>query len=255
MSRVIAIANQKGGVGKTAIAVNLPVFLTAFGKKVLLVDIDPQANATFSLGFKPKEVSVSLYNSLIDKINPKDILLNTAFLGYDIIPSSQDLAGASIDLVNLKNREYKLKEAIDKIKSEYDFIFIDCPPSLGLLTLNALIASDEVLIPIQCEYLSLEGLDQLLNSVDLINNNLETNIQILGAVISMYDRRNKISQNIAKELRRNFPGKVFDAVIPRNVSMAEAPAFGKSILRYNPKSKAVFAFRQLAQEIINNNNS
>lgn len=250
MSRVIAIANQKGGVGKTAIAVNLPVFLTAYGKKVLLVDTDPQANATFSLGIRPKELSLSLYEALLDQVSPRDIIKRTQFLSFDIMPTSYSLAGANIELINSKDREFKLKDVIDRVKDDYDFVLIDCPPSLGILTLNALIASDEVLIPVQCEYLAMEGLGQLLSNIKLINENLEKNIKILGTVMTMYNKRNRVCQGIAKDLRRNFPGYVFDTVIPRVVALSESPVTGKTILRHSPNSRAVHAFRELAREII-----
>jgi len=250
MTRVIAITNQKGGVGKTAIAVNLPVFLTAFGKKVLLVDIDPQANATFSMGIKPRDLNVSLYDALLGQISPKDIIKKTQFLAFDVMPTSHDLAGANIELVNMENREFRLKEVIDRVKDDYDFIIIDCPPSLGILTLNALIAADEILIPVQCEYLAMEGLGQLLHNVKVINENMERDIKILGAVMTMYNRKNKVSLAIAKDLRRSFPGYVFDTIIPRVVALSESPVTGKTILRHSPNSKAVHAFRELAREII-----
>lgn len=250
MTRVIAIANQKGGVGKTAIAVNLPVFLTAYGKKVLLVDTDPQANATFSLGIKPKELTVSLYEALLEQVSPRDIVKKTPFLSFDIMPTSYNLAGANIELINTKDREFKLKDVIDRVKDDYDFVLIDCPPSLGILTLNALMAADEILIPVQCEYLAMEGLGQLLSNIKLINENMEKNIKILGAVLTMYNRRNKVSTSIAKDLRRNFPGYVFDTVIPRVVALSESPVTGKTILRHSPNSRAVHAFRELAREII-----
>jgi chromosome partitioning protein len=250
MTRVIAIANQKGGVGKTAIAVNLPVFLTAFGKKVLLVDTDPQANATFSMGIKPRDLNVSLYEALLGQISPKDIIKKTQFLAFDIMPTSYNLAGANIELVNMENREFRLKDVIDRVKDDYDFVIIDCPPSLGILTLNALIAADEVLIPVQCEYLAMEGLGQLLHNVKLINENMDRDIKILGSVMTMYNRKNRVSMTIAKDLRRSFPGYVFDTVIPRVVALSESPVTGRTILRHSPNSKAVHAFRELAREII-----
>jgi len=250
MSKVIAIANQKGGVGKTAVAVNLPVFLTAFGKKVLLVDMDPQANATFSLGLDPKKLSSSTYDALLGQISPREVIKRTSFLAYDIMPASHDLAGATIELIDMENREFRLREVIDMVKDNYDYVFIDCPPSLGILTLNALIASDEVIVPMQCEYLSLEGLGQLLDNVKLINDNLELNIKIMGAVLTMYSRKSNLCQKIAKDVRRTFPGYVFDAIIPRTIDLAEAPIYGRTILRSAPNSIAVHAFRALAKEVI-----
>jgi chromosome partitioning protein len=250
MSKVIAIANQKGGVGKTAVAVNLPVFLTALGKKVLLVDMDPQANATFSLGLDPKKLSSSTYDALLGQISPREVIKRTSFLAYDIMPASHDLAGATIELIEMENREFRLREVIDMVKDNYDYVFIDCPPSLGILTLNALIASDEVIVPMQCEYLSLEGLGQLLDNVKLINDNLELNIKIMGAVLTMYARKSTLCQKIAKDVRRTFPGYVFDAIIPRTIDLAEAPIYGRTILRSAPNSIAVHAFRALAKEVI-----
>lgn len=252
MTKVISIANQKGGVGKTAVAVNLPVFLTAFGKKVLLVDIDPQANATFSLGINPKKVTISTYDVLTEQISPREAIKKTSFLAYDIMPASHDLAGATIELINMQDREFKLREAIDMVKGAYDYVFIDCPPSLGLLTLNALVASDEVLIPVQCEYLSVEGLGQLIDNIALINNNLELDIRITGAVLTMYAKNSNLCQKVAKDIRRNFPGYVFDTVIPRTIDIAEAPVHGRTVLRSAPNSVAVHTFRELARELIHN---
>lgn len=254
MTRVIAIANQKGGVGKTAVAVNLPVFLTAFGKKVLLVDTDPQANATFSLGIKPRDLNDSLYEAIMGTISPREIIRRTPFLSFDIMPTSHNLSGANIELVSMENREFKLKEVIDMVKNDYDFVIIDCPPSLGILTLNALVACDEVIIPVQAEYLAMEGLGQLVYNVKMINENLERNIKILGALITMYTRKNRLSQKIARDLRRTFPGYVFDTIIPRTVSLSESPVFGRTILRHSPNSSAVHAFRELAREIVNKAN-
>ena len=248
MARIISILNQKGGTGKTTTGVNLPVFLAAMGKSVLLVDFDPQANATFSLGFSPKKMPLSIYHALTEQVSPFAVIRKSPFFGYDIIPSSPDLAGATVELVNQENREFKLSKVLEKVQDSYDFIIIDSPPSLGLLTVNALIASKEVLIPVQCEYLAMEGLEQLLSTIKLVKNNLGQEIKVAGALLTMYNRRNKLSGEIAKELRRNFPGYVFDAVIPRAVALAEAPRYGKTILQYAPASQAAKAYRELAEE-------
>lgn len=253
MTRVIVVANNKGGVGKTNVSVNLPVFLAALGKKVLLVDFDHQANATFSLGIHPKNLPFSIYHTLMGQVSPSAIIRKSPFFGYEIMPASSDLAGATVELVNLQDRELKLREVLDKIKDSYDFIFIDSPPSLGLLTINALCASNEVLIPVQCEYLALEGLEQLLNTINLVKSNLEQDLKITGALLTMYNRNNKLSREVAKEVRRNFPGYVFDTVIPRQICLAEAPKFGKTILQYAPTSLAAKAYRELAEEFINLN--
>ncbi|MDD4662140.1 MAG: AAA family ATPase [Candidatus Pacebacteria bacterium] len=250
MTKVIAVANQKGGVGKTSIAVNLPVFLTAYGKRVLLVDFDSQANSTFSLGIDPKTIRKSVYEAILGEIHPKEAIKRTVFLGYDILPTSHDLAGASIDLVTMKDREFRLKKVIDSVKDNYDLVFIDCPPSLGLPTLNALVAADEVLIPVQAEYLSIEGLGQLTSNIKLINDNLDRSIGIIGAVLTMYSRRSKVSRDVEKDLRRNFENYVFDAIIPRASALAESPKYGRTVLRHAPNSKAVSAFRELAEEFI-----
>lgn len=255
MTRIISIANQKGGVGKSSVATNLPVFLSAHGKKVLLVDMDPQANATLSLGINPRNLPLSIYHALMGQISPWAIIRKSPFFGYEIIPASPDLAGATVELVNLENREFKLQQILEKVKEPYDFIIIDSPPSLGLLTINALCAANEVLIPVQCEYLALEGLEQLLNTINLVKTNLEQDLKIVGALLTMYSRGSRLSREVAKEVRRNFPGYVFDTVIPRAVVLAEAPKFGKTILQYAPTSLAAKAYRELAEELINLNNT
>jgi chromosome partitioning protein len=253
MTRIICIANNKGGTSKTTTAVNLPVFLAAMGKRVLLVDFDHQANATYSLGINPRNLPLSIYHVLMGQISPPAIIRKSPFFGYEIMPASPDLAGATVELVNLPNREFKLRQILDKVKESYDFIIIDSPPSLGLLTINALCASTEVLIPVQCEYLALEGLGQLLNTIDLVKNNLEQDLKIAGALLTMYSRGSRLSREVAKEVRRSFPGYVFDTVIPRAVALAEAPKYGKTILQHAPTSLAAKAYRELAEEIININ--
>ena len=254
MTRIICVANNKGGVGKTNVSVNLPVFLAAMGKRVLLVDFDHQANATFSLGIHPQNLPLSVYHALMGHVSPAAIIRKSQFFGYEIMPASSDLAGASVELVNLQDREFKLREILNKVKDSYDFILIDSPPSLGPLTINALCAANEVLIPVQCEYLALEGLEQLLNTIKLVKENLGQDLKITGALLTMYNRNNKISREVAKEIRRNFPGYVFDTVIPRQVCLAEAPRYGKTILQYAPTSVAAQAYRELAQELLNKEN-
>ncbi|MBI1888603.1 MAG: ParA family protein [Candidatus Spechtbacteria bacterium] len=250
MATVLCIANQKGGVGKTATAVNLCAYLAVLGKKVLLVDLDPQANATSGLGVDPRKVDFSVYHTLDGKIPAAQAIRNTGLFGYSLLPSSFDLAGASVELVNMKNREFRLHDAIVPLRHEYDYIIVDSPPSLGLLTINGIVASDEILIPVQCEYYALEGLAQLLATVELVKSNLGKDLHILGAVLTMYDKRNMLDRTIAKEVRRNFPGYVFDAVIPRNVDLAESSGHGKTIFQFNPTSYGARAYRQLAEEVI-----
>lgn len=250
MARVITLCNQKGGVGKSTTAQNVAVFLSALGKKVLLVDIDPQANTTSGLGLNPRKISESIYHALIGKSPVESVIKNTQFLSVAILPSSPALAGATVELVDIRNREYKLKEILEPLRRKYDFIIIDSPPSLGLLTINALVASQKIIIPVQCEYYALEGLADLLTTIQLINTNLKTKMAIMGALLTMYDRKSRLHRAVAKEIRRKFPGYVFEVVIPRNISLAEAPSFGKTILQYDPYSHGAKAYRQLAEEIL-----
>lgn len=254
MSLVITLANQKGGTGKTTTALNLATYLAAYGKKVLLVDIDPQANAS-STFLDLNSLSTNIYHTLVGGILPEDTIRQTGLFSLDILPATQDLAGATIELVNKDNREFILYDIISRVKNDYDFVIIDCPPSLGLLTLNAIVAADHILIPVQSEYYALEGLGQLLNTIGLVRDNLERDIKILGAVCTMYDKRNRLSRAVLKDIRRNFPEYVFDAVIPRNVTLAEAPGYGKTIYQHDPFSSGANAYRQLAKEVIQRVNS
>jgi len=251
MARVISIVNAKGGVGKSTTAINLGAYLAALGKYVLLVDLDPQANATVGLGVDWRRLDKHLYHSLANFIKPDEVVKKTGLFGYDILPAAPALAGATIELVNIERREWRLYDLLKKIRTNYDYIIVDSPPSLGLLTLNGLVAAEEIIIPVQCEYYALEGLGQLLETINLIRNNLGRDLKIKGALLTMYDRRQKLSREVVKEVRRNFPGYVFSAVIPRSVALAEAPSFGKAILQYAPYSSGSHAYRELAQEIIN----
>lgn len=250
MARIISLCNQKGGVGKSTTAQNLAVFLTALGKRVLLVDIDPQANTTSGLGINQRRLDKNIYHVLIGKTPSEEIVKKTRIMSLDILPSSSALAGAAIELVDMRNREYKLKEALEPLRRKYDFMIIDSPPSLGLLTINSLVASQKVIIPVQCEYYALEGLADLLRTIQLINTNLKTKVAIMGALLTMYDRKSRLHRAVEKEIRRKFPGYVFGAFIPRNVSLAEAPSFGKTILQYDPYSHGAKAYRQLAEEVL-----
>ena len=250
MSKVIAIVNQKGGVGKSTTSMNLGAYLVVRGKKVLLIDMDPQANATTGLGFRPENIENNVYKALCGKILLKDEIIKTTLLGYDLMPATQDLAGATIELVESTEREFKFYNAIKDIREQYDYILIDCPPSLGLLTVNSLTAADEIIVPIQCEYYALEGLSQLLSSIDLIQKNLKENLRLMGAVLTMYDKRNQLAHQVEKEVRRHFPGHVFNSIVPRNVALAEAPSFGKNIFQYAPESTGAKAYDYLAREVI-----
>jgi len=250
MARIIAICNAKGGVGKTTTATNLGAYLTALGKYVLLVDMDAQANATTGLGVHLEESNYNVYHALVDDQNPQGFIRKTSLFGFDILPAAQSLAGANVELVSMEDREFRLKRVLDSLRTNYDYILIDCPPSLGLLTVNALAASEKVLIPVQCEYFALEGLGQLLKTIELIRGGLNPDLQVLGVLLTMYDKRNQLSQQVLNEVMKNFPGRVFESVVPRMVSVAEAPSFGKTLLQFDPGSKAAQAYRQLAEEII-----
>jgi len=250
MAHVISVVNQKGGVGKTTTAVNLGAYLSHLGKKVLLIDIDPQANATSGLGINHRDLEYGIYESIIGHKSIFDVIKRTIQTNYSLAPATLSLAGAGVELVNLEEREYRLKKIIDSVRDEYDYIIIDGPPSLGLLTVNGLTASDEVIIPIQSEYYALEGLSQLLETISLVQNHLNPNLGIMGALITMYDKRNKLSGQIMEELYRYFPNRIFRSVIPRSVRLAEAPSYGRSILHYDPKSRGAKAYENLAKEII-----
>ncbi|MFW5998430.1 MAG: ParA family protein [Bacillota bacterium] len=249
MKKKVAIVNQKGGVGKSTTAVNLGACLAENGREVLLIDIDPQGNATSGLGIEKAELEYSIYDVLIDGVEPKKVIKSTDLDKYSILPANIDLAGAEIELVSMISREGRLKKVINKIEKDYDYIFIDCPPSLGLLTLNALTASDSIIVPIQCEYYALEGLGQLMQTVKLIQKNLNQDLEIEGVVLTMYDARTNLSQQIIEEVKDYFKDKVFDTIIPRNVRLSEAPSFGQPICIYDNKSRGAKAYRKLAKEV------
>jgi chromosome partitioning protein len=253
MGKIISVVNQKGGVGKTTTAVNLGAYLAYHGKEVLLVDIDPQANATSGLGIDHRNLAHGIYEAIIGVKPVYDIIKRTLQDGYKVAPSTISLAGAGVELVNMSDREFRLKNILDAIKEEYDYIIIDGPPSVGLLTINSLVAADQVLIPIQSEYYALEGLGQLLETISLVQNNLKPDLNILGALITMFDRRNRLSGSVMQELYQYFPNRVLRTVIPRSVRLAEAPSFGRSILHYDPESRGGRAYEKLAREIIDLN--
>jgi chromosome partitioning protein len=250
MAVVIAIANQKGGVGKTTSAVNIAASMAAAGKFVLLIDLDSQANATSGLGIDHKTLEASIYDALIGRASLKSVIQPTAYTGLRIAPAHGALAGAQVELVDIERREQRLYEAILEVKNDYDIIMLDCPPSLGLVTVNALTAADAVLIPVQAEYYALEGLGQLLETIALVKENLNPRLEVMGAAITMFDGRVRLSQSILEELYKYFPNKIFRSVIPRTVRLAEAPSFGQAISSYDPGSKAAAAYDRLTREII-----
>lgn len=248
--KIVALANQKGGVGKSTTAVNLSSAIASLGKRVLLVDVDPQGNATSGLGVEKEEVKYSLYDVLLGRVKAEEAIIRGVYENLDLIPSNIDLAGAEIELVNAVSRETRLKRALEGLVEGYSFIFLDCPPSLGLLTINALTASDGVIIPIQCEYYALEGLGQLLKTIDLVREYLNPQLEIYGVLLTMFDPRTKLAHEVASEVKNYFKEKVYKAIIPRSVRVSEAPSYGKPVIYYAPQSSGAQAYMSLAREFI-----
>jgi chromosome partitioning protein len=252
LGRIIAFTNQKGGVGKSTTAVNVSAYLSSYGYRTLLIDLDPQSNSTSGLGINPMDVKESIYDILIHDREPNEIIMDTSYKNLRLLPSSIQLAGAEVELVSSLKREFRLREAVSKIEKDYDFILIDCPPALGLLTINALTAAKEVIIPIQCEYYALEGLGQLLNTIDLVRKNLNDTLKIKGAIMTMYDPRIKLAEQVIEEVKNHFSEKVYKTVIPRNVRLSEAPSYGKPIIEYDPDCKGAEAYSNFTKEVIEN---
>jgi len=250
MARIISIVNQKGGVGKTTTAINLATYLAEYGKSVLLIDLDPQANASSGLGIDYQSIPNGLYEVLTGPYSLSDIIRPTVHQALHLAPANQNLAAANIELVSYDDREFKLLNILKEVQNQYNYIIIDSPPSLGILTINGLVAADEILIPVQCEYYALEGLSQLLNTINLVKENIKPKLKILGALMTMYDDKHKLTSEIFNELYRYFPNRIFRTVIPRNIRLAEAPSHGRSILHYDSKSKGAKAYEKLAREII-----
>ena len=252
MGKIISVANQKGGVGKTTTTVTLSAILAKKGKKVLLIDADPQGNATSGVGVT-KEVELSIYDVLVGDTTAQETIQSTNIKNLKVCPSNINLAGAEVELVSMMSREQRLKEKLDEIKDKFDFILIDCPPSLGLITLNAFTASDSILIPVQCEYYALEGLGQLLNTVNLVKKHLNKSLEIEGALLTMYDARTNLSNQVVKEVKKYFEDKVYKTVIPRNVRLSEAPSFGMPITLFDARSKGAKSYEKFAKEFMKNN--
>jgi chromosome partitioning protein len=252
LSKTIAIANQKGGVGKTTTTVNLGACLAALGKKVLIIDIDPQGNTTSGLGISKADVNNCIYDVLINEVEPKEAILETKVANLYTLPATIQLAGAEIELVPTISREVRLKKAIATVKKQFDYILIDCPPSLGMLTINSLTAADSVIIPIQCEYYALEGLSQLLNTIRLVQKHLNTSLQIEGVLMTMFDARTNLAIQVVEEVKKYFQQKVYTTVIPRNVRLSEAPSHGEPIIIYDPRSRGAEVYAELAKEVIGN---
>jgi chromosome partitioning protein len=253
MSKVIALANQKGGVGKTTTAINLGASLAVLEKKVLLVDADPQANSTSGIGFDLRKIEKSIYECLIEDLHPNEVILQSETKGMDLMPSHIDLVGAEIEMLNLPERENVLRKVIEKVKHNYDYILIDCSPSLGLLTLNALTAADSVLIPVQCEYFALEGLGKLLNTIKMIQNRLNQTLEIEGFLLTMYDPRLRLANQVVEEVKKHFEDMVFETIIQRNIKLSEAPSYGKPVVLYDANSKGALSYLNMARELLQNN--
>lgn len=253
MGKIIALANQKGGVGKTTTAINLASSLAALDKKVLLVDADPQANASSGLGVDIRKIENSIYECIVNEVEPELAITPTEVINLDIIPSHIDLVGAEIEMLNFKDREKLLKKLLDKVSGEYDFVLIDCSPSLGLITVNALTAADSVIIPVQCEYFALEGISKLLNTIKIIKSKLNPKLDIEGFLLTMYDSRLRLANQIYEEVKKHFGDMVFSTVIQRNVKLSEAPSYGQPVLLYDPESKGSINHMQLAKELIEKN--
>ncbi|MCC6252094.1 MAG: ParA family protein [Bacteroidia bacterium] len=253
MGKIISIANQKGGVGKTTTAINLAASLAVLEFKTLLVDADPQANSTSGVGFDPKNIKTSIYEALINEAEPKDIILETTTPNLYLLPAHIDLVGAEIEIINMANREHMMRAALSKIKNDFDFIIIDCSPSLGLVTINSLTASDSVIIPVQCEYFALEGLGKLLNTIKIVQTRLNPDLEIEGILLTMYDIRLRLSNQVVEEVKTHFQQMVFDTIIQRNTKLGEAPSFGETIIMHDATSKGAINYLNLAREILQKN--
>ncbi|OIP01774.1 MAG: chromosome partitioning protein ParA [Bacteroidetes bacterium CG2_30_32_10] len=253
MGKVIAIANQKGGVGKTTTAINLGASLAVLEYKTLIIDADPQANATSGIGFDPKNIKTSIYECIIDDIEPKNIILNSTTPNLDLFPAHIDLVGAEIEMINLPNREKMMRKVINKVKNDYDFVLIDCSPSLGLITVNALSAANSVIIPVQCEYFALEGLGKLLNTIKIVQSRLNPELEIEGILLTMYDLRLRLSNQVVEEVKTHFQTMVFETIVQRSTKLGEAPSFGETIIMHDAQSKGAINYLNLAREVLQRN--